>query len=78
MIEEYKWAREKFLNELKELFPDSLDLQIEVTIDNISLRDFSSIPLPHKEEKLFCGDYLTASPISEDETKIDTFKSELY
>lgn len=78
MIEEYKWAREKFLNELKELFPDSLDLQIEVTIDNISLRDFTSIPLPHKEEKLFCGDYLTASPISEDETKIDTFKSELY
>lgn len=78
MIEQYKLSREKFLNELKELFQNSYDLQIDVTVDNISLIDFGSIPLPHKQEKLFCGDYLTASPISEDETKIDTFKSELY
>lgn len=78
MIEQYREARDKFLLEIKELFPNSQDLHIEVTVDNISLYDFTDIPLPHKQEKLFCGDYLTASPINKDETKIDTFKSELY
>ena len=79
MINEYKQAREEFLSKVKGMFPSSDNLQIEIVVDNIEQSDFKLIPLPHKEQVLFSDfKYLTASPVNEDETKIDEFKSELY
>ena len=79
MIQQYEQSREVFLDRIKRLFPNSPNIQVDIVIDNISLEDFKSVPLPHKEQVLFSDfKYLTASPQNADETKIDEFKSELY
>ena len=79
LFRSYEQAREIFLDRIKCIFENSPNIQIEISIDNVSLDDFKIIPLPHKENVLFSDfKYLTASPQNEDETKIDEFKSELY
>jgi hypothetical protein len=88
MINKYNELRQTFLNGVKELFPNSPDLQIEVTVDNISKQEVEVLNLTKKEQTLF-GDlkYLTAYHLSlsdndfinnEEETIIDNFQSELY
>jgi hypothetical protein len=79
MIQEYNQIREKFFRDIRMMFPKSSDIQIEITIDNISKEEFKQIPLPQKEETLFGTlQYLSADTRNEDESKIDSFKSELY
>jgi len=78
MINKYNELRQTFLNGVKELFPNSPDLQIEVTVDNISLGEMDDIWLAKKEHELFCSlKYLEVS-VNDDETMTDNFKSELY
>lgn len=76
MIEQYNKARDLFFSEVKELFPNSDNIHIEIMIDNISIEDFNKIPLPHRNCSIAMLEFKEASPIVEDETKIDTFRSE--
>jgi len=55
MIAEYLQARERFLKELRFIFPHSNGLLLEINVDNISLKDFAGVPIPHKEESLADG-----------------------
>lgn len=79
MINEYNQLREKFFRDIRMMFPESPAIQIEVTIDNISLDEFKKMPLPQKEETLFGTlKYMSANTEHGDETNVDSFKSELY
>jgi len=76
MIAEYLQAREKFLKELRFIFPHSTNLLLEVNVDNIALKDFDAIPTPHKEESLADGAIKWVSAAVVEGNDIDTFNSE--
>lgn len=79
MINEYNQLREKFFRDIRMMFPKSSNIQIEITIDNICKEEFKAIPLPQKQETLFGTlQYLSTETHNEDESKIDSFKSELF
>lgn len=79
MINEYNKLREKFFMDVRFLFPKSTDIQIEITVDNICKEEFDNIPLAKREETLFGTlQYLSASTVNDDDSKVDSFKSELY
>lgn len=55
MVEAYQQAKDKFLKELRFIFPHSSNLIVEINVDNIATKDFDTIPLPHKEESILDG-----------------------
>lgn len=76
MVESYQQAREKFLKELRFIFPHSSNLIVEINVDNITTKDFEQLPLPYKNETLAGGalNWKSAAVTNEDFT--DTFNSE--
>jgi len=76
MVEAYNKAREKFLMELRFIFPNSNNLILEVNVDNIAQEDFKVVPAPHKEESLADGVIKWKSATVGSEEFTDTFNTE--
>ena len=76
MVEAYQQAREKFIKELRFIFPHSSNLIVEINVDNITKNDFEQLPLPYKNETLAGGALNWKSAMVTNEDFTDTFNSE--
>jgi hypothetical protein len=71
-MKEYNKLREKFLHDIKFLFPHSTNLELSITLDNIHEKDMKELKLDVKDKTL-----LGALRYERADTEFDTFMSEI-